>query len=109
MIWRKSEGSKIAEYNYQCMDWAIADEECGGTFQIPGVIDKVLRDKHSGVAVSKLESTAKKVLKNEVRERVLAIIFIDNSNMRIYSELVKTLDNAHLMGQEKYPRDMATT
>ena len=54
MRWQKSEGSKIAEYNYQCMDRAIADEECGGTFQIPGVIDKVLRDKHSGVAVSQL-------------------------------------------------------
>ena len=29
--------------------------------------------------------------------------------MRIYSELVKTLENDYLMGQGNYPRDMATS
>ena len=43
-----------------------------------------------------------------MRERVLAVLFIENSNRRIYSEIVKTLENDYLIGQDKYPRDMAT-
>ena len=68
----------------------------------------MLKDKYSGVAVIQLESAATKPLKNEVRERVLAVLFIDNSNKMIYYELVKTLEDDYLMGQDKYPRDMAT-
>ena len=69
----------------------------------------MLKDKQSGVAVSELDSTAKKWLKNEVCVWVLAVIFIDNGNRRIYSELVKTLENEYLVGQDNYPRDMSTT
>ena len=62
----------------------------------------MLKEKHSGVAVSELESTSKKALNNEVRERVPAVLFIDNDNMRIYSELVNTLENNYFMGQNNY-------
>ena len=68
----------------------------------------MLKNKHNGVAVSQLESTAKKDLKNNMRERVLEVIFIKNDNRRIYSELVKTHENDYLMGQDNYPRDTAT-
>ena len=37
------------------------------------------------------------------------VLFIDNDNRRIYSELENTLENDYLMGQDKYPRDMETT
>ena len=43
-----------------------------------------------------------------MHEWVLAFLFIDNSNRRIYSELVKKLANNYLVGQDKYPMDMAT-
>ena len=43
-----------------------------------------------------------------MRKRVLSVLFIENSNRRIYSEIVKTLDNDYLMGQDNYPRDLAT-
>ena len=72
------------------------------------MINILLKNKHSGVVVSQLKSTANKALKNEVREWVLTVLFIDNSNRRIYSELVKTLENDYIMGQDNYPRDMAT-
>ena len=108
MRWRQSKGSTIAEYNDHFMNRARVAESCGGTFLIPGVIDIVLKYKHSGVSFSELESTAKKALKNEVRKRLMAVLFIDNSNSRIYSELLKTLENDYLMGQDKYPRDIAT-
>ena len=83
MSWRKSKGSKIVEYNDQFMNQARVLEAWSGTFQIPGVIRIVLKDKHSGIAVSQLESKANKELKNEVRERVLAVLFIENSNRTI--------------------------
>ena len=76
--------------------------------KLPGVINIVLKEKHSGSAVIHLDSTAKKELKNEVLERILTVLFIDNSNRRIYSELVKTLENDYSMGQDNYPRDIAT-
>ena len=68
----------------------------------------MLKDKHSGVVVNELDSTAYKALKNKVRKWVLAFLFIDNSIRRIYSDLVKTLENDYLMGQDKYTRDMVT-
>ena len=80
MIWRNSKGSTIAEYNYQFMNQA---EACGGTFHIPRVINILLTDKHGGFAVGQLEYTAKKALNNEVRELLLAVLFIDNANRRI--------------------------
>ena len=46
-----------------------------------------------------MDSTAKKALKNEVREWLPAVLFIENTNRRIHSELVKTLKNYYLMGQ----------
>ena len=76
-------GSTIAEYNYQFMNRVRFAEACGGTFKIPEVIYILLRDKHNVVAVSQLDPTSKKALKDEVRERVLAVLFIDNSNRRI--------------------------
>ena len=68
----------------------------------------MLKDKHSGVTVIQLDSTTKKALKNEVHEWVLVVLFIDNFNRRIYSELVKTHENDYLVGQDNYPRGMAT-
>ena len=91
------------------MNRARVVEACGGKFQLPGVIIIVLKDKHSGVAVSQMDSTDKKAIKKKVRERLLAVLFIDNSNRIIYSGLLKILENDHLMGQDKYPRDMTTT
>ena len=108
MSWRNYEGSTIAEYNDQFMNQTIVAEACGGKFQLPGMINLVSKEKHSAVAVSQLGSTAKKALKNEVCELVLEVLFIDNSNKRIYSELVKTLENDYLMGQDNYPRYLAT-
>ena len=52
MSWRQSKGSTIAEYNDQFMNISRVAEICGGTFQISLVINLVLKDKHSGVAVS---------------------------------------------------------
>ena len=91
MSWRQSEGTKITGYNDQFMYQERVAETCGGTFQLPGVIDIVLKDKHSGVSVSELDSTSKKELNNELLERVLAVVFIENANSRIYSELEKNL------------------
>ena len=68
----------------------------------------MLKDKHSGVVVSEMESKDKKALKNKVRQWVLAVLFIENKNRKVYSELVKTLEDDYLMGKEKYTRDMAT-
>ena len=68
----------------------------------------MLKNKHNGVAVIQLESTAKKDLKNNMREQVLAVLFVDISNRRIYSELVKTHTNDYIMGQDNYPRDITT-
>ena len=98
MSWKQSEGSTITEYNYQFMNQARVVEACGGTFQLPGVINIVLKDKHSGVVASQLGSTYNKALKNKLCERVLAVPFIDNSNRMIYSELVKTLENNYFVG-----------
>ena len=81
--WRKSEGSKIVEYNDQLMNQTIFAEVCGGTFQLPGVIYIVLKDKHSGFLANELDSTAKKLLNNKVHERALVVLFIDNANRRI--------------------------
>ena len=53
----------------------------------------MLKYKHSGVAVSQLDSTSKKSLNNEVCEQVLAVLFINNYNRRIYYEIVNTLEN----------------
>ena len=91
------------------MNRARVDKACRGTFHLPGVIDIALKEKPSGVAVSQLESTAKNELKNKVCGRGLAFLFIDNYNRRIYSEIVKTLKNDYLMGQENYPMYMAIT
>ena len=101
MSWRQSEWSTIAEYNDQFMNQARVSEACGGTFKLPGVTEIVLKDKNCGVVVSELNPTAKKALKNEVRGQVLTILFIDNANRIIYSDLLKTLENYNLMGQEK--------
>ena len=46
-----------------------------------------------------MDSTAKKALMNEVHERLPAVLFIENANRRMHSELVKTLENYYLMGQ----------
>ena len=43
MIWRKYEGSIIAEYNDQFMNQEKVSEACGGTFKTPGVIHIVLK------------------------------------------------------------------
>ena len=83
MIWRKSEGSTIVDYNDQFMNRERVAEACGGTFQLPGVTARVLKEKHIGFAISKLESTAKKELKNEVRKMVPAVPFIENANRRM--------------------------
>ena len=69
----------------------------------------MLKDKNSGVVVSQLDYTAKKAPKNKVREQLLAVIFVDNTNRRIYSELVKNLENDYIMSQNNYQRDMATS
>ena len=79
------------KYSYQFMNQSRVAESCGGTFQIPGVIDIVLKDKHSRVVVSQIDSTAKNSLKNDVRERVLAVLYIENANRRIYAELLQAL------------------
>ena len=39
----------------------------------------------------------------------MAGLFVENINRRIYPELVKTLENNYIMGQDNYPRDMAPT
>ena len=90
------------------MNQSIVAELFSVTFQLPVVINILLKYKHSVIAVSQMNSTTKKSLKNEVREQVLVVLFIDNSNKRIYSELVKTLENDYLMGQDNYPRYLAT-
>ena len=69
----------------------------------------MLKYKHSGVEVSQLDSTAKKSLNNEVCEQVLAVIFINNYNRRIYYEIVNTLEKNYLMGKDNYPRDISTS
>ena len=69
----------------------------------------MLKYKQRGVTVSVLDSTDKKALKNKVCGRVLAVLFIENKNRSLYSELTNTLENDCLMGQEDYPRYMATT
>ena len=43
--WRQSEGSNIVECNYRFMNRARVAEACGGTFQIPGAINKLLKEK----------------------------------------------------------------
>ena len=83
MSFRKSEGSKISECNYQFVKRERVAEACGGEFQLPVLIDMALKYKYSGVAVSQLEYAAKKALNNEVRELLLAVLFIDNANRRI--------------------------
>ena len=72
---------------------------CDKTFQIPGVIGIVLKDKYSVFTAIQLESSPRKELKNKVRERVPAVLFIENANSRIYSEVVKTLKNDYIMGK----------
>ena len=79
------------------MNQSIVAELFSVTFQLPVVINILLKYKRSIIAVSQMESTPKKSLKNEVREQVLVVLFIDNSNKRIYSELVKTLENYYLL------------
>ena len=108
MSWQKSEGSIIAEYNDQFMILSRVSEACGGTFQLPEVIDILLKEKHNGFAFNELDSTATKALNNKVCGRVLAVIFIENISRRIYYELVKTIENDYLMGQDNYPRYMVT-
>ena len=49
------------------MNRARVAESCIRIFQPPGVINIVLKDKHSGVVVSEMDSKAKKALKNKVR------------------------------------------
>ena len=100
MIWRNSEGSTIAEYNDQFMNQEMFTEACSGTFKLSRVFDIVLKDKQSGFVVSQMDTTDKKALKNEVHERVPAIIFIENSNRRIYYELLNTLEKDYFMGQD---------
>ena len=63
------------------------------------MINILLKNKHSGVVVSKLNSTANKALKNEVHERVLAVLFIEITNRITYSDIMKTLENDYLVGQ----------
>ena len=60
----------------------------------------MLKDKHSGVAVSQLDTTDKKPINNKVIERVMVVLFIENDNRRVYSEIVRTLENNYLMGQD---------
>ena len=91
------------------MNQEKVSEACGGTFKTPGVIHIALKEKLIGVAESEMESIDKKVINNEVQKLLLAVLFIDNSNRIIYSGLLKILENDHLMGQDKYPRDMTTT
>ena len=91
------------------MNQARVSEACGGTFQTPGVINPFLKEKLIGVAASEMESISKKVLNNKLHKWVLAVLFIDNSNRIIYSEILNILENDYLMGQVKYPRYVATT
>ena len=58
-----------------------------------------VKDKYSVFTAIQLESSPRKELKNKVRERVLAVLFIENANSRIYSEVVKTLKNDYIMGK----------
>ena len=69
--------STFTECNDQFMNRARVAEGCDGEFQLPVVINIVLKYKHSGVAARELEFTAKKALKNKVRKRVLVVLFID--------------------------------
>ena len=80
------------------MNRAIFAEACGGTIKLPGVVGIGLKDKHSVVAVSQLDYTSKKAIKNKVHERVLMVLFIDNPNRRIYYKLARTLENDYIMG-----------
>ena len=91
VIWWQSIGSTIVKYNYQFMNQARVSEACGGTFQTPGVINPFLKEKLIGVAASEMESIAKKVLNNKLHKWVLAVLFIDNSNRIIYSEISNIL------------------
>ena len=108
MSWKKSEGSTIAEYNDQFMYQERFAEACCGTFQIQGVINIVLKEKHSGAAVNELYSTDKEAFKKEVCERLLVVLFIKKDNRIIYYELAMNIENDYLMGQDNYLRDMAT-
>ena len=93
VIWWQSIGSTIVKYNYQFMNQARVAAACGENFQFQGVINIFLKYKHSGVGVSELDSITKKALKNKLRKRLMAVLFIDNSNRRIYSKLFNTLEN----------------
>ena len=72
------------------------------------MIDIVFSDKHSRIAIKTLYPTAKKVLNNKVHTLFLVDPFIENINMRLYSDLLKTLKFNYLMGQGNYPRDIDT-
>ena len=81
----------------------------GGAFQLPGVTDIVLKDKYSGDEIGMLDATAKKLDNNEALEGVIEVLFIKNSNIKLYYGLLNSLENDYLMGQNSYSRYMDTT
>ena len=56
-----------------------------------------------------LDLTARNAFNKKVHKQFLVVPLIDNLNIRIYSELLKTLESNYLMGQDKYLRDIFTT
>ena len=62
MSCKQSEGSTIVDYNEKFMNRVRVSEACGRTFQIPGAIEIILDDKHSGVVIRELDPTPKKAL-----------------------------------------------
>ena len=80
IIWQQYIGSKIYEYNDQFMNRTRVAESYSRTFHLPGVINILLKDKQSGVLVSKMDSTYIKSIKNEVHKRLLVVLFIENIN-----------------------------
>ena len=51
MGWWQYEVSTITEYNDQFMNQIRVSESCSGTFQLLGVVDIVLADKHTSDAI----------------------------------------------------------
>ena len=79
------------------MNWLQLAEASGSIFKLPLVTIIVLTDKYIVATIGMLYATNNKAYNNEICERALAVIFINITNIKVYSELLNTLKNDYLI------------
>ena len=63
----------------------------------------MFKDKYCTKHVKNYEIMSDDEIKNEIRNRRIALCFLKRSNQKIYGKLLRQLRDQYLMGKDNYP------